>query len=368
MDTKTIFNYFNLLKSDNFSLLYHGMFRDEFTEKIISLSEGNIDQEQDTTTIRNRISFLIAESFQNIVRHGEIDDDKKRNVNEFGIFSIRSVGNIYYISSANIVDNQNIQDISTKLAQINELGKEDLKKLYLEILSNDRLTDKGGAGLGLIQMAYKSGNKLEFDFEKVDDKVSFFYLQIKLKSQKKAEVDNSEFYIDSLKELNSSMISKNVYLAYKGNFAQDNVLILLKIIERNLQVNQFEHVTFKSQFFNILTELLQNISKHAFSVGNERDGIFTLGKFDDKNNISTGNYVKNSEIAKMRQIIENLNNSDKDKLKNMYLEKLKKGIIDDKGNAGLGFIEIARESSGEINFDITPIDEEISFLTISVNI
>ena len=39
---------------------------------------------------------------------------------------------------------------------------------------------KGGGGLGMIDIARKTGQKLEYDFLKVDDKFSFFTLNIKV--------------------------------------------------------------------------------------------------------------------------------------------------------------------------------------------
>jgi hypothetical protein len=39
---------------------------------------------------------------------------------------------------------------------------------------------KGGGGLGMIDIARKTGEKLEYDFLEIDNKVSFFTLIIKV--------------------------------------------------------------------------------------------------------------------------------------------------------------------------------------------
>ena len=49
--------------------------------------------------------------------------------------------------------------------------------MYKDIIKNSDISDKGGAGLGFVDMARKSGRKLEFDFEKLDDNFSFFSLR-----------------------------------------------------------------------------------------------------------------------------------------------------------------------------------------------
>jgi hypothetical protein len=48
------------------------------------------------------------------------------------------------------------------------------------VLSNGTLSSKGTAGLGMIDIARKSGNKLEYQFLPIDDKNSFFCLTIKI--------------------------------------------------------------------------------------------------------------------------------------------------------------------------------------------
>jgi hypothetical protein len=54
-------------------------------------------------------------------------------------------------------------------------------------LDNNRISDKGGADLGMIDMARKSGQKLDYSFTKVNDELSFFGLQVKVAKKKEEE-------------------------------------------------------------------------------------------------------------------------------------------------------------------------------------
>ena len=51
-----------------------------------------------------------------------------------------------------------------------------LKEYYMQHLENNQLSDKGGAGLGFITIAMKSGNKLAYEFDKIDEETSLFLL------------------------------------------------------------------------------------------------------------------------------------------------------------------------------------------------
>ena len=79
-----------------------------------------------------------------------------------------------------VLERQNIDSLKNRLERINAMSREDLKTYYKEVLSNGVMSEKGGGGLGMIDIARKSGSKLEFVFSPVDEKYSFFSLSIKV--------------------------------------------------------------------------------------------------------------------------------------------------------------------------------------------
>jgi hypothetical protein len=64
------------------------------------------------------------------------------------------------------------------------MSGDELKDLYKEVLNRDERSGKGGGGLGMIDIARKTGKKLNFDFIRINDKLSFFSLNI--------TIDNNE--------------------------------------------------------------------------------------------------------------------------------------------------------------------------------
>ena len=57
---------------------------------------------------------------------------------------------------------------------------DELKDYYKQILNNGEMSLKGGGGLGMIDIARKTGQKLGYNFEQIDEKVSFFSLNIRV--------------------------------------------------------------------------------------------------------------------------------------------------------------------------------------------
>ena len=50
----------------------------------------------------------------------------------------------------------------------------------MEMIKSAKLSDKGGAGLGFVDMARKSGNQLDYCFVEMDNDNYFFCLKIKI--------------------------------------------------------------------------------------------------------------------------------------------------------------------------------------------
>lgn len=90
--------------------------------------------------------------------------------------SVRVLLNNDYLKiiSGNIVDNTCIPAVRNKIEKVNSLDKEQLSGYYSSVIDNPDVSEKGGAGLGFIDMVIRSGNKIEFSFSPVSTGFSFF--------------------------------------------------------------------------------------------------------------------------------------------------------------------------------------------------
>ena len=67
-----------------------------------------------------------------------------------------------------------IEKLEEKIKRINSSSHEEIKELYKFILNHQKISQKGGGGLGLVDIARKTGNPLDYSFQKYNDKHSFF--------------------------------------------------------------------------------------------------------------------------------------------------------------------------------------------------
>lgn len=95
-----------------------------------------------------------------------------------GIVAIGKSEEGYFISSGNIVENQDIHALETRLKEIAHLDKAGLRKLFKEQMKKEILPGTTGAGLGLIDMARRASRPLHYSLVKLDEQISFFTLKV----------------------------------------------------------------------------------------------------------------------------------------------------------------------------------------------
>jgi hypothetical protein len=161
----------------NILLVYEGEFTQEITKSVLAMTERNMDSVGEESGIKRKVFNVMVECLQNIVKHGEEQTEGRKALNT-AIFMIGKSDEGYLITSGNPVKTKAVEDLKRRLDKINSLDKEGLKAMYKDIIKQDAgLTEKGGAGLGFVDMARKSGRKLEYAFEVMDGDYSFFTLK-----------------------------------------------------------------------------------------------------------------------------------------------------------------------------------------------
>lgn len=169
---KYIFDLHQTMLEQNLILVYEGEFTQEITKSVLAMAERNMDSSGEESSIKRKVFNVMVECLQNIVKHA---DDVENN--HSAVFMIGKQDNEYIIVSGNPIKRENVANLKGKLDQINSLDKEGLKTLYKDIIKNTEISDKGGAGLGFVDMARKSGRKLEYEFLDMEDGDSFFCLK-----------------------------------------------------------------------------------------------------------------------------------------------------------------------------------------------
>ena len=132
--------------------------------------------------IRKRVYSLAVECLENILKHSDLSDKNHDLLNKYPPrFIVEFINDAFLIHTGNIILNTNIDNVIQRLTKLNQLQDSEVNQLYKDSLSNAEISEKGGAGLGLIVMAKTTRQKIKFDFEKINHKFSYFAMQLNLK-------------------------------------------------------------------------------------------------------------------------------------------------------------------------------------------
>lgn len=172
--------YYSNLSKGNVILAYKGSITSEMINNILEGVEKKLEQADEDSKLRKKIYNILVESLQNLFHHIEMSHEGMQEDLEpkFGVLVVIKDGEIYKVITGNFINSRRIKFLKEKIDKINSLSKDELKDMYKFILNHQKLSAKGGGGLGLVDIARKSGNKLEYEFHNYNDDYYFFNLTI----------------------------------------------------------------------------------------------------------------------------------------------------------------------------------------------
>jgi len=180
-----IYDLHRTMMSQKLILVYEGDFTQETTKSILSMAERNLDSSGEDSSIKRKVFNVMVEALQNIVKHSSEKGMKAGSlVSSSAIFMISKEPNRYSILTGNPILKKDVTGLTKNLEGLNSLDKEGLKEMYKSIIKNTQISEKGGAGLGFVDMARKSGEKLEFMFPEMDEDYAFFCLKVSVSREK----------------------------------------------------------------------------------------------------------------------------------------------------------------------------------------
>ncbi len=165
-----------LMEESSVKLSFSGQFNPDLITMLLLMAKNNIGGR----AVMKKIYNIMIECLENLTKHSLQSDDT-----EFpAIFLFGKNDDSYYLATGNRVDEETKNQLQQKLEKANSLDKAGLRNWYNEILMSDTgISERGGAGLGIIDMAMKSGHPFNFTFDKIDSEFSFFTLKVQIDHQ-----------------------------------------------------------------------------------------------------------------------------------------------------------------------------------------
>ncbi|MCT4638086.1 MAG: SiaB family protein kinase [Bacteroidales bacterium] len=171
-----VYDFYKSMKAHEITLVYEGEITHQITKAFTSLTESNMAKEEESNSVQKKVFHVMVECLQNISKHADSSNTEDFLFAGRGIFMVSKDRDSYNVTTGNMIDNNKIPELTNMLEHINGLDKDGLKQLYKSQMKEGRLSEKGGAGLGFIDIVRKTGRKLDFHFLPINEENHFFIL------------------------------------------------------------------------------------------------------------------------------------------------------------------------------------------------
>ena len=356
------------MAADRLMFAYRGLVTNKNSAFLLSLLDKEMEQSDFSFIGRKRLFIFVLEDLQNITRHTL---KTGHEVGSIVVYSKTEGG--YTVSTGNAMTRDEVPDLRRRLEEINKMDPEQIKEVYRTVLQVSDITEKGGAGLGLLEMARKTGNRLDFDFSPLDARHDYFILSKTVDAGGKGEHSNGNkdcFNPAGLLDLEKLMNESNVYFIWTGHVSHDIGKEVLGFNETRLHETEIEN-NLQKRVFTILIELLQNMAEYSPGIKAERElgmPVALIRAEDDFFNIITGNLVKKTEIESLRDKLELINGENGSGKKELLKKALENQNLDVKSTGYLGLLEIARHSGEKLEYSFAEVNDEYSYYVVEVRI
>ncbi|GAO31763.1 SiaB family protein kinase [Geofilum rubicundum] len=165
------YQMYKTMKTNEISLVYEGEVTQEITKTFTSLTEKSLSKSAESNAVQKKVFNVMVECLQNISKHADslTDEDEERR----GIVMVSKGDDSYNIITGNIIKNERVAGLQESLELINSLDKAGLSTLFKQQIKESTISEKGGAGLGLIDIAKKTGSKLTYQLKNSTSRCPF---------------------------------------------------------------------------------------------------------------------------------------------------------------------------------------------------
>jgi hypothetical protein len=162
---------FQFMNARNTLMAFTGNIDHHVTTSLLKNFKNKVGAEGAETEVDKKVYSVLVESMENISKHSSQENRS--------ILLLNKTEEAYVVIAGNPIENKDIPLLKEKLEKFSKLDNSQLKKIYREqLLSRDN--SENSAGLGMIDIAIKSGNNIEYLFHPLTSLMSFYILQIKI--------------------------------------------------------------------------------------------------------------------------------------------------------------------------------------------
>lgn len=172
--------FYQYTDPEKFPLVYEGEVNQQIIKTFASNIQLHLEAQEESSMVVRRVYHVMVETLQNMTRHADDWFTGESAEKSRGLIVFQVEPEHYTITTGNLISKQHVGATVQRLEEVNGLDKDGIKALYKKRIREGSISDRGGAGLGFIDMAKKTGNSIAFSVEPANDKVDYLLLKVRI--------------------------------------------------------------------------------------------------------------------------------------------------------------------------------------------
>ena len=322
---------------------YSGAFHDEHTGRLIALGEAAVNGDARNTT-RGRLAFIMVEAYQNILRHRAALPPQVERGEGRSLFLLRcGLGGDQVVVAVNPVKKSDVVGLRSALHRLHGMDPSQLKNLFLSGLQHTADQPRRGAGLGLIEMARRSGSDLGYTLRGLGPEHELFILAVRMGTERAYDAVLSEAAV-----LHGTVVQQDLLLLHIGERPVGVEEAVLRMMEEDVDEHA-DRAGLRGRAYLAANGFLASAS------ATEGRYVCVLTREGEHNSLAVGRVLPKQQADALLERVRALGRCDRSELDRRYRNALLK-----RGDAGEGadLLDLARLAVEPLEAAVFPANEE----------
>jgi len=180
MLAEDIYAFRSELASRNTLLAYSGYVSESLLQSLGSAVKRQMELKNAENKVSRRVFSIFVEQVQNIIRYSDEQEWLTQNHAERisgGVVAFGHENNKFFVVCGNTVPRAEAQSLRERLDSIAAMDGDALRKYYRTKLREEPEAQSEGGSIGLLEIARKATQPLQYDFYDMGDDQKFFVLK-----------------------------------------------------------------------------------------------------------------------------------------------------------------------------------------------
>ncbi|MGD9992361.1 MAG: SiaB family protein kinase [Salinivirgaceae bacterium] len=147
-------------------------------EEILNQIKDILQEMEIEQVVQKRLYAILVESLENALKHKT--PAHKDAAHKAVELSLQQLPESLMLKIGNYMPVQKTPVLIERIKELNSLDLAGLNHLYRTSIANARISEKGGAGLGMIEIARSARNTIGYHIVETKNKTSFIVLEIEI--------------------------------------------------------------------------------------------------------------------------------------------------------------------------------------------